>query len=148
MIIGPEQAKAIPFLFTCSSNIPEPNSESFDAQWVHLYWNKAEPLEARQGNCNHFAYYSRYCFQWQDTNRQSGGLLDFSPHRTQEVFTFSERCDVGPCLLELMRVVLQDVPVSLKRVEQCSARRTVWDVLCVLNHAIVHLCQLKTKSDR
>ena len=80
--------------------------------------------------------------------QESGDLLDFSPHGAQQVFAFSECSDVGPRLLELMRVVLQDVPVSLERVQQRGARWVERDVLCVLNHAIVHLGQLKAEEEQ
>ena len=50
-------------------------------------------------------------------------------------------------LLELMGVVLQDVPVSLEGVEEGGTLGVHPQVLGVVRHAVVHLSQLSTGSE-
>ena len=71
-------------------------------------------------------------------------LLDVASHGAEEVFPLALLHYVGAGFLELVRVVLQDVAVSLECVKECRVRRTHCAVvLHVIRHSVVRFRQLQ-----
>jgi hypothetical protein len=84
-----------------------------------------------------------------ETTRQTGQIKAVQPIamcKIEQLLSFAQRADVVADLAELVRVVLQDVPVPLQRVQRRRVARSAGRRPRELRQAIVHLSQLQNNA--